>query len=237
MKIYDMSKTLRTKVCRVFLSMLENCSNLLIILAIFDISREISEDMVIYKNRTEKKPKISVTRRLEEGANESKLDIFAHTGSHVDAPYHVLENGKKIDKMPLDRFMGKAIVVDFTKKKECITRKDLMNSNIKIQKYDIVLLKTKNLLEKDFDFNFTYLEKTGAEYLVSKKIKAVGIDSLGIERNQPNHITHNILAEKNIPIFEGLDLSKVKQGKYFFHGFPLKIKNGDASPVRAVLVK
>lgn len=204
---------------------------------IYDISMEISEDMVIYKNRKEKIPKLSVTRRLEEGANESKLDIFVHTGSHVDAPYHVLENGKKIDKMPLDRFMGKAVVVDFTKVKDCITKKDLMNSSIKIQKYDIVLLKTKNNLEKDFDFYFVYLEKSGAEYLVSKKVKAVGIDSLGIERNQTNHATHSILAEKNIPIFEGLNLSKIRQGKYFFHGLPLKIKNGDASPVRAVLVK
>ena len=204
---------------------------------IYDISREISNDMVIYKNRTDKKQKISVTRRLEEGANESKLDIFVHTGTHADAPYHVLENGKKIDEMPPDRFMGKAVVVDFTKVKDCITRKNLMNSKIKIQKYDIVLLKTKNQIEKDFDFNFVYLEKSGADYLASKKIKAVGIDSLGIERNQPNHLTHNILAGENIPIFEGLDLSKVKQGKYFFHGLPLKIKSGDASPVRAVLVK
>src|SRR3989338_577419 len=159
---------------------------------------EISEDMVIYKNRTDKKPKISVTRRLEEGANESKLDIFVHTGSHVDAPYHILENGKKIDEMPLDRFMGKAIVIDFTKVKDCITRKDLVNSGIKIQKYDIILLKTKNLPEKDFNFNFIYLEKTGAEYLVSKKIKAAGIDSLGIERDQPNHETHKILSNNSI---------------------------------------
>ena len=133
--------------------------------------------------------------------------------------------------------MGKAIVIDFTKVKDCITRKDLVNSGIKIQKYDIILLKTKNLPEKDFNFNFIYLEKTGAEYLVSKKIKAAGIDSLGIERDQPNHETHKILSNNSIPIFEGLDLSKVKQGKYFFHGLPLKIKNGDASPVRAVLVK
>jgi len=203
---------------------------------IYDISREISEDMAVYKNKTEKKPKISVTRELKDGANESKIELEMHTGSHVDAPYHVLENGKKINEMPLDRFMGKAVVVDFTKVKSCITKKDLMSSSIKIQKYDIVLLKTKNNPEKEFDFNFAYLEKTGAEYLASKKIKAVGIDSLGIERNQPNHPTHTTLAENSIPIFEGLDLSKVKQGKYFFHGLPLKIKDGDASPVRAILL-
>src|SRR3989344_2808230 len=204
---------------------------------IYDISMEISEDMAVYKNKAEKKPKISVTRELKDGTNESKIEMEMHTGSHVDAPYHVLSNGKKIDVMPLDRFMGKAVVVDFTKVKDCITRKDLVSSSVKIQKYDIVLLKTKNNPEKEFDFNFTYLEKTGAEYLASKKIKAVGIDSLGIERNQPNHPTHTVLAENGIPIFEGLELSKVKQGKYFLHGLPLKIKNGDASPVRAVLVK
>ncbi len=204
---------------------------------IHDISMEISEEMPVYKNRLEKRPKISVARTLKEGANESKLDIFVHTGSHVDAPYHVLENGKTIEKISLDRFMGKAVVLDFTKTDDSITKDSLRKIKIKIQKNDIVLLKTKNKIRKDFDFNFTYLEKSGAEYLVLKKIKAVGIDSLGIERSQPNHETHKILLKKNIVIFEGLDLSKVNQGRYFFHGLPLKIRKGDASPVRAMLVK
>lgn len=204
---------------------------------IYDISREISEDMVVYKNRKENAPRISKTRTLKEGANESRLDIAVHTGSHVDAPYHMIEKGKTIDKLSPEKFMGKCIVLDFTKVNESITKKSFEYLKIKIQKNEIVLLKTKNKLEKSFDFNFVYLEKTGAEYLVSKKIKAVGIDSLGIERNQPNHETHKILAKNNIPIFEGLDLSKVKQGRYFFYGLPLNIKNGDASPVRAVLIK
>lgn len=205
-------------------------------LAIFDISREISEDMAVYKNKKENAPTISKTRTLKEGANESRLDIAIHTGSHVDAPYHMIEKGKTIDKLSPEKFMGKCIVFDFTKIKESITKKPFKNLKIKIQKNDVVLLKTKNKLEKTFDFNFVYLDKTGAEFLVSKKIKAVGIDSLGIERNQPSHAAHKILLEKNILIFEGLDLSKVKQGRYFFHGLPLKIKNGDGSPVRAVLV-
>src|SRR3989344_3899102 len=197
---------------------------------VYDLSPEISEEMAVYKDRLEKRPKISLTRTLKEGANESKLDIHVHTGTHVDAPYHVLENGKRIDELNPDKFMGKCVVLDFTKEKNSITENSL--TKIKNSK-----LKIKNQLEKEFDFNFAYLEKTGAEYLASKKIKAVGIDSLGIERSQPNHDTHTTLAENSIPIFEGLELSKVKQGKYFFHGLPLKIKNGDASPVRAVLVK
>ena len=202
-----------------------------------DISMEISEEMAVYKNKLEKRPKISVARTLKEGANESKLEIFVHTGSHVDAPYHVLQSGKTIEKISLDKFMGKCAVLDFTKAKNAITRVHFKKIKLKIQKNDIVLLKTKNKLDKKFDFNFTYLEKSGAEYLASEKIKAVGIDNLGIERNQKNHETHKIMLKNNILIFEGLDLSKVKQGRYFFHGLPLKIRKGDASPVRAVLVK
>lgn len=202
---------------------------------IYDLSPEISESMAVYKNRLEKRPKITITRTIKEGANESKLDIYVHTGSHVDAPYHVLQDGKTIEKISLDKFMGKAVVLDFTKVKGAITKNHLKNK--KILKNKIVLLKTKNKLEKSFNPNFTYLEKSGAEFLASKKIKAVGIDNLGIERSQPNHETHKILAKSNIPIFEGLNLSKVKEGRYFFHGLPLKIRKGDASPIRAVLVE
>lgn len=202
---------------------------------IYDLSPEISENMAVYKNRLEKRPKLTITRTIKEGANESKLDIYVHTGSHVDAPYHVLQDGKTIENINLDKFMGKAVVLDFTNVKNAITKNHL--KNVKIQKNEIVLLKTKTKAEKMFNPDFTYLEKTGAEYLVSKKIKAVGIDNLGIERSQPKHETHKILLKNNIPIFEGLDLSKVKQGRYFFHGLPLKIRKGDASPIRAVLVE
>jgi len=202
---------------------------------IYDLSPEISEDMAVYKNKSDKKPKLTVTRTLKEGANESKLDIYVHTGSHVDAPYHVLENGKTIEKISLDKFMGKAVVLDFTKAEGSITKKNFLKKIFFLTNH-IVLLKTKNKNEKTFNFEFTYLEKSGAEYLASKRIKAVGIDSLGIERNQPAHETHKIFARNGIPIFEGLNLSKVKQGRYFFYGLPLKIKKGDGSPIRAVLI-
>ena len=202
---------------------------------IYDLSPEINEKMAVYKNRLEQRPKITVTRTLKQNANESKIEMHVHSGSHVDAPYHMLSNGKTIDRIDLSKFMGKAVVLDFTKVKNSIMKKHLIKS--KVNKNDIVLLKTKNNPDKKFNFNFTYLEKTGAEFLASKKVKAVGIDNLGIERSQPNHLTHKILLSKNIPIFEGLDLSKVKQGRYLFYGFPLKIKKGDGSPVRAILIQ
>lgn len=202
---------------------------------IYDLSPEISEHMAVYKNRPEKRPKITATRTLKDGANESKLDIHVHTGSHVDAPRHILQNGKTIEKISLGRFIGKCVVLDLTKIKGAIIKFNLKNTKIRIKKNDIVLLKTKNKPE-EFNPDFTYLEKSGAEWLASKKVKAVGIDSLGIERNQPNHETHRTLLSKNILIFEGLDLSRLKPGRYLFYGAPLKIRNGDASPVRAFAV-
>ena len=200
---------------------------------IYDISLTISENMAVYKDKPEKKPKIDITRTIKEGSNESKLHIESHTGTHADSPFHMQQSGKKLDKLDLNSFIGECVVLDMTNTNE-ITMKDLENSDIKDN--DIVLLKTKSKSENKFDFNFTYLEKSGAEFLSNKNIKAVGIDSLGIERNQPDHESHLNLFKKNIQIIEGLDLSIIKPKRYFFIGFPLKIKDGDGSPIRAVLL-
>lgn len=204
---------------------------------IYDISLTISEGMAVYKDNPRKKPRITFTRTIKDCPNELRIDMDSHTGTHADAPYHMINEGKKIDKINLDSFIGDCIIIDFTKAKNKITDKDFIKKNIKIKKNYIVLLKTKNKVEDKFDFNFVYLDKTGAKYLANKKVKAVGIDNLGIERNQPEHDTHIILLQKNIPIIEGLDLSKIKEGRYFFIGLPLKIKEGDASPIRAVLIE
>lgn len=206
---------------------------------IYDVSMEIKENMPVYKNKSEKKPEIVATRTLKEGSNESKFVIESHTGTHADAFFHMLANGKKINGINLDKFIGNCVVLDFTKIKDNpITKNDFIKNNYhnKIKKNGIVLLKTRDKELKKFGYNFTYLEKSGAQFLADKKIKLAGIDNLGIERNQKNHETHKILFKKNIPIIEGLELSKIKPGNYFFIGMPLKI-NSDASPLRAVLVK
>lgn len=214
---------------------------------IHDISMEIKKDMAIYKNKKENRPKLKVTGALKQGdnANESKLELYAHLGTHADAYFHMLGSGKTMEKMNLDSFIGDCVVLDFTNIKDKITIKDFnnkmnnkkSNNKIIIKKNDIVLLKTRKKLMKKFDYNFTYLDESGAKYLAGKKVKCVGVDNLGIERAQPGHPTHKILFKEKIPVVEGLELSGVKQGRYFFVGLPLKIKGGDGSPVRAVLLK
>jgi len=203
---------------------------------IYDISMEISENMPVYKNKAAKKPSLEITRTLKQGSNESKINLELHTGTHADAYYHMLAKGKKINQIDLAKFIGECVVLDFTNIKDKLTIKEFKKFKNKVKKNDIVLLKTLKTPIKKFNKNFTYLEKSGASFLASKKIKLVGIDALGIERTK-NHETHITLFNKNIPIIEGLELSKIKPGRYFFIGLPLKIKDGDASPIRAALVK
>jgi arylformamidase len=223
---------------------------------IFDISTEINEQMPVYKNKKEKRPKIHITRKLKDGANESKIEIDSHTGTHADSYFHILARGKTIEKINPEKFIGSCIVLDFTSIEDKITDRDFSNmsypdkkfkiqnptnsvnyiNELLIRKDDIVLLKTRTKPLKNFDYNFKYLAKSGAEFLAEKEVKCIGIDNLGIERNQPEHDTHKILFKKGVTIIEGLELSNISPGRYFFIGLPLKIKNGDASPIRAVLI-
>jgi arylformamidase len=205
---------------------------------IIDISWPISHEMSTYKNRAD--VHIHQIKSVEKDhVAESMLQLHVHTGTHVDAPAHFIENGKKIDQIPLDFLCGFALVIDCTQIKEAITAQDLQLHEELIKQHKRILLKTTNSFCKPtdpFKYNFVYLEKTGAQFLVDCGVNTVGIDYLGIERNQPNHSTHTILLQNGV-IIEGLRLAFVEEGVYNLFCLPLLINNSDGSPARAVLVK
>ena len=196
---------------------------------VYDITKEITEDMVVYKNNKKKKPRISCSTK--NGVRESKFHIESHTGTHIDAPSHMIK-GKFVSEINPEKFISDCQVFDLTDLDEKITEANLKKLNIV---KDFLLFKTKNSYDMLFNFNFIYLDKSAAKYLIKKKVKGVGIDSLGIERNQPNHDTHKILLKNEIIILEGLDLKKIKPGIYKLFFAPLKIR-ADAAPVRALLI-
>lgn len=183
--------------------------------------------------------KLQQTEKEEaDFVRESMLCFSAHTGTHVDGPSHFLKDGKPIEKFNLQQLIGECIVLDCTGLKDKITAKDL--EKFDINKNDIILLKTKNSsLPPDgpFDYNFVYVDESAANYLISKQIKAVGIDYLGIERNQPNHETHKLFMKNNIPIIEGLRLGLATEKKYQLICLPLRIIGLEAAPARAILIK
>ncbi len=203
---------------------------------IIDISLSLSEETPTYKGRKEGKPRLERIRTLAQGANETRLTLETHTGTHVDAPLHMLSPANSIDQLPLSSFLGPALVVEI-RGVEAIAPEHLSPFQQFLSPRQFLILKTDNSFSDLSRENFVYLTASGASYLAQQGAKGVGIDSLGIERDQPGHPTHRLLLEKGILIFEGLYLREVEPGFYYFLSLPLKIEGGDGSPARAVLFR
>lgn len=203
---------------------------------IFDVSMSITPDMPVYKNEPENQPSIKVLKNFEHtGYLESSITMSLHSGTHIDCPRHMLPDGNFIEDLDLSRVIRYCVVWDMTAITERITREDL--TPLPISKDDFVIFKTRNSEAKHFDPDFIYLDNSGAELLKEKQVAGVGIDCLGIERDQPDHNTHRTLFEAGIIILEGLRLQKVPPGEYVLFAAPLKIIQVEAAPVRAVLIK
>jgi arylformamidase len=204
---------------------------------IFDISWPLSDEMTTYKNKDN--VLIQPTKTFEADlVRETTLTINSHTGTHIDAPSHFMQYGKSIDQLDPLCSSGPAQVIDMSHVSDCITKNDLIN--ISIAPNQIILFKTKNSTHSptaSFDHNFIYVDSSAASYLVEQSVRAVGIDYLGIERNQPQHETHLIFMQHNIPIIEGLRLQDVQAGIYTLWCLPIKIPGLDGAPARALLIK
>lgn len=205
---------------------------------IIDISWPISKATTGYKDRYV--VNIDEVKNFNrDGVRETTIHLSSHTGTHVDAPSHFLKEGKTIDELHLDRLVGDCVVLDMTTCAERITRDCLLSHADDITENSVVLLSTTNSdipATGKFNPHFVYLEASGAAYLAEKKVKAVGIDYLGIEHSQPGHPTHENLLNADIVIVEGLRLAHVKPGNYFFVCLPLNMIGTEAAPARAILV-
>jgi len=200
---------------------------------VYDVTDTITEGMTVYKNKPEKQPKI--TRSTNGYVTESRIDLDVHTGTHVDAPLHMLTDGDTFEAVSLKDLVGQCKVLDLTEVEDRITKADL--EAFDIQQGDFVLLKTKNSYENAFNFDFIFLAHDGAEYLTERGVRGVGIDSLGIERSQEGHPTHKTLFTNKVIIIEGLRLKEMDQGDYFMVAAPLKLVGTDAAPARVLLIE
>lgn len=207
---------------------------------IIDVSQYLEEGMPTYPGD----PSFSMVRvsKIEAGdrANVSLLTMGAHSGTHVDAPLHFLEEGRSVDEIPLDRLVGEAVVVELLRRRVKVTAGDLRPYEAKLRD-KIVLIKTRNSQrwgEKEFPRRYVYLSKGAAEWLVRSRVKSVGFDWLSIEKyGDERAAAHEALLGNGIPVIEGLNLSRVKEGNYFFACLPLKIRGCEGAPARALLIK
>ena len=201
---------------------------------VYDISLPLYQGMLVYPNNTEFRARPIQSRT----SLSSEITMGSHAGTHVDAPRHVFPNGVGVDALEVKNLIGDCRVLDMTHAKKVISLQDLQKARIK--KGERIIVKTRNSKRafKNFYTDYVYLDGEAAEYLASKNIKLFGIDYLSVkQKGSEDNRPHTALLKKKIPIFEGLDLSKIKAGKYFFIGLPLRFKGLDGAPARAVLMK
>lgn len=178
------------------------------------------------------------THRIADGQpyNVARITMGAHSGTHVDAPYHFLADGGTVDQLPLEILMGKARVVEISSR-EKIERADLEALDLRDDLR--ILLKTRmsgQLRVSAFQEDFVYLTPDAAQYLVQAGIKLVGIDYLSVEKfGSQDFAAHHALLGAGVVIIEGLDLSQAEPGEYDMACLPLRIAGADGSPARVVL--
>lgn len=203
---------------------------------IHDISMLIHRDMPVYKNKDDKRPRLDVVSNYDTGRHyESRIYMDIHTGTHFDAPLHMVQGGDTIENIDLNNCVVPCTVFDLTHLESKITKEDI--ENLAFGEDDFIILKTRNSFAKEFESNFVFIEKSAAEYLRDKKIKGVGIDALGVERDQPGYETHKALLGNGITVLEGLALKEVNPGKYLLCALPLKIEGAEGAPARAILIE
>lgn len=179
----------------------------------------------------------------DDGYNLELLFLSSHTGTHLDAPYHFLEKGSKIHEISLKKLVSNAVLIKSRKKRnETITKTDIQKFEKKhgrIESFSSVVFWTgwqRNLQKDNYFTKNPGLSVSAANYLASKKIGLVGIDSpsidLGTDFKFP---VHQIFAKKGMLIVENLaNLEKIKSSKFHLVVLPLKLKGATGSPVRAI---
>jgi len=211
-------------------------------MTIFDITVALEDGIPIWPGN----PPFELVRvnKLEEGAssNVSKLSLGVHTGTHVDAPIHFLQGGTGVDQLPLELLTGKATVHWLDLPQGNITATALEAASPKINSgAERVLLKTRNSelwrSPHPFQSDFAGITADGAQWIVDHKIKLIGVDYLSVGPKGGGKPTHEILLKAGVVIVEGLNLRQVNAGEYEFFCLPLKLKDCDGAPARAILIK
>jgi arylformamidase len=203
---------------------------------IYDISMPLSEATPVFPGDPPVLREPFLELRKGDEANVSRLALSTHSGTHIDAPRHMDDRGVTVDHISLPLLIGRALVVEMTGTRR-ISRKELERFPIKGE--DRLLLKTENSKLwslPEFSENYTCLTEDGADYLAGIGIGLVGIDYLSIEPPDSSSV-HRKLMQHGIIILEGLDLSEVPAGIYQLICLPLRVKDGDGAPARAILMQ
>ncbi|TLX66180.1 MAG: cyclase family protein [Thaumarchaeota archaeon] len=209
---------------------------------LLDLTLEISTKLPSFPGSPQPRF-ISWATNEDDGYNLELIFLSSHSGTHIDAPFHFIENGLKIDKIPLKRLVTDAVLCRIKKGADkAITKQDIIefeNKHGKLQPNSTLIFATgwhKNLLKKYYFTKNPGLSIFAAKYLVKKKISLVGIDSPSIDLGLDSRfLVHHQLLDNGILILENLcNLEKISGVHFKLVVLPLKLKGATGSPVRAI---
>jgi arylformamidase len=207
---------------------------------IYDISLLLGKEDVCYPGDTPYSRKEASSIWKGAAYNLSSLTLSSHAGTHIDAPAHFLKKGKTIDQY-LAQYFVLPVHVIAVEDKDSIKPESLQN--LDIESGDALLFKTFNSISGlscngSLSEKFVYMSEAAAHLCVDLKVGLVGIDYLSIDRYSDEAApVHRILLENDILILENINLRNVSAGDYTLFCPPLKIMDGEASPVRALLLR
>ena len=166
----------------------------------------------------------------KDGYNAHRICTNTHFGTHIDSPWHMLGNGKRLTDFAIERFVGRAILYDVTGQREIdIGLKDVKENDIVILRTD----HTKKAYTSAFFENVPLMSRKLAEGLVERRANIVGIDSLTLDK-PPNDI-HKLLFRHDILVLENLvDLASIPVRIFKIYVFPIKYDRIDGAPCRVI---
>ncbi|NQD66545.1 arylformamidase [Bacillus haikouensis] len=203
---------------------------------IIDISQPLHNGTPVWPGDTPFSFSLNWTKEDTGSVNVGQLTMSAHTGTHVDAPFHFDNEGNRILDLPLDRYIGPAVVVSVGHS-ESIGPEHL--TGIDLTSVKKVLFKTDAWKDKEsFPESIPSIRAELAHFLKEKGIHLVGVDLPSVDPLDSKELdAHHALHKNDILILEGIVLKDAVPGYYELYAMPLPLKEADGSPVRAVLVE
>lgn len=208
---------------------------------IIDLSHEIHPQIPVYPGT--QPPVFKPTNRIaKDGFAETLISFYSHTATHMDAPAHILPDGRSLDQFPAGTFFGRACLVDVAQTSlGVISVADLQPKQQLLAEVDFLLLKTDWSQHWGADCyfrDFPCLSVAAAEWLCQFKLKGVGIDAISVDPVESAELeVHQRLLGEEILIIENLtNLDKISAEQFYFSCLPLKLRAADGSPVRAIAI-
>jgi arylformamidase len=210
---------------------------------IYDISVPIYPGMPVWPGD----PKVTIRQVSSIGkgdeANVSQMRMSVHTGTHIDAPKHFIEDGKTLDQIPLEKLTGGVLVMDMGEDVKEITA-DSIKSNPQFNELlntSKIIFKTSNsrlweTYPETFYEDYVGVTASAAQFLAGKSLDLIGVDYLSIAPFTETDLPHQILLEKEIILLEAVNLSGVPAGTYTLFCLPLNIVGCEGAPARVILV-